>query len=405
MKETKSKILPFIIAISALSVSASAAFYSVSGLSKLFAGASVEVMVMASSLEVAKLVVASLLYRYWDDLNKLLRTYLVVAVTVLILITSMGIYGFLSAAYQETYNKVSVREAQKDYIQQEIDFYQQDVNRHERELEIIANNIATLSSTRSSSIQVKDTAVRGGYRTTISTSEVRLAQKRIVTEEENRKTIQAKRDKQVDSLQKYQLEILELNNSTDLAGELGPLQYLSNLTGTPMDSIINILLLIIVFVFDPLAIALVIAANFAFKQAKLNTLNKIKEESNSSPQDGLGFDPWEEVKEEFEPINENEFDSTLYDGLEYEPWNEFKEEDELSIQKELAPQQEFNKLDTNKDGIIDENEKQIAKNRINEIENTLNAQSISSWKASKLRREVENLKSTIPKDDNIIDYN
>lgn len=267
MNKIKKAIFPTIITLSAISVSLSAAFYSVSGLSKLFAGASVEVMVMASSLEVAKLVVASLLYRYWGDLNKLLRTYLVVAVTVLILITSMGIYGFLSAAYQETYNEVSVREAQKDYIQQEIDFYQEDVNRHERELEIIANNIATLSSTRSSSIQVKDTAVRGGYRTTISTSEVRLAQKRIVTEEENRKTIQAKRDKQVDSLQKYQLEILELNNSTDLAGELGPLQYLSNLTGTPMDSIINVLLLIIVFVFDPLAISLVIAANFAFSKA------------------------------------------------------------------------------------------------------------------------------------------
>jgi len=72
-KTLKRNFLPFIIAFSALSVSASAAFYSVSGLSKLFAGASFEVMIMAGSLEVAKLVVASLLYQYWDTINKGLR--------------------------------------------------------------------------------------------------------------------------------------------------------------------------------------------------------------------------------------------------------------------------------------------------------------------------------------------
>ena len=94
-KTLKRNFLPFIIAFSALSVSASAAFYSVSGLSKLFAGASFEVMVMAGSLEVAKLVVASLLYQYWDTINKGLRAYLSVATIILVLITSMGIYGCL----------------------------------------------------------------------------------------------------------------------------------------------------------------------------------------------------------------------------------------------------------------------------------------------------------------------
>ena len=98
----KKQILPLFIALSALSVSGSAAFYSVSGLSKLFAGASFEVIIMASSLEVSKLVIASLLYQYWGTINKFLRTYLVTAAIILVLITSMGIYGFLSAAYQDT---------------------------------------------------------------------------------------------------------------------------------------------------------------------------------------------------------------------------------------------------------------------------------------------------------------
>jgi hypothetical protein len=108
----------------------------------------------------------------------------------------------------------------------------------------------------------------GGVRSTISTAELRLAQSRIKVEEDNRKEINAKRTTAADSLQKYKLEILDLQNSADTVGELGPLQYLSGLTGTPMDKIINILLLVIIFVFDPLAISLVIAANYAFDKAK-----------------------------------------------------------------------------------------------------------------------------------------
>jgi len=268
MKRIQRNLFPFIIAFSALSVSASAAFYSVSGLSKLFAGASFEVIIMAGSLEVAKLVIASLLYQYWDTINKLLRTYLAIAAVVLVLITSMGIYGFLSAAYQETYNKLSIVENEKSFIQQKIDFYQNDVTRYDEELKRIASNISILSNAKAQSIQVRDTTVSGGVRQTISTSELRLAQSRIKTEEENRKDVQARREIAADSLQKFQLQVLELDNNTEVAGELGPLQYLSGLTGVSMDRIINWLLLIIIFVFDPLAISLVIAANFAFDKAR-----------------------------------------------------------------------------------------------------------------------------------------
>ena len=260
-------MFPFLIGFSALSVSASAAFYSVSGLSKLFAGASLEVIIMAGSLEFAKLVTASLLYQYWDTINKTLRTYLAVSTVVLVLITSMGIYGFLSAAYQETYSKLSTIENQKGFIQQKIDFYQNDVSRYDEEIERISSNISTLSNAKASTIQVRDTSVSGGFRQTISTTELRMAQSRINIEEENRKLAQSKRTIASDSLQKFQLQVLGLDNNTEVAGELGPLQYLSSLTGYPMDKIINVLLLIIIFVFDPLAISLVVAANFAFDKA------------------------------------------------------------------------------------------------------------------------------------------
>jgi len=259
--------LPFIIAFSALSVSASAAFYSVSGLSKLFAGASFEVIIMAGSLEIAKLVTASLLYQYWDKINKVLRTYLTIATIILVLVTSMGIYGFLSAAYQETYQKLSINENRIEFLDQKREFYQQDVTRYDDELARISGNISTLSNARATSIQVRDTTSSTGVRNTISTAELRLAQNRIEVEEQNRRDVQSRREIAADSLQKYQLEILDLENDTEIAGELGPLQYLSGLTGTPMDKIINWLLLVIIFVFDPLAISLVVAANFAFAQA------------------------------------------------------------------------------------------------------------------------------------------
>ncbi len=258
---------PTLIALSALSVSASAAFYSVSGLSKLFAGASFEVIIMAGSLEVAKLVTASLLYQYWDTINKILRTYLVISTVVLVLITSMGIYGFLSAAYQETYQKLVVNENKIEFLENKAKFYEDDVERYDEELERISGNISTLSNAKATSIQVRDTAAVGGLRSTVSTAELRLAQSRISVEEENRKEVNLKRTVAADSLQKFKLQILDLQNTSDTVGELGPLQYISGLTGTPMDKIINWLLLVIIFVFDPLAISLVVAANFAFTQA------------------------------------------------------------------------------------------------------------------------------------------
>ena len=305
----KENTLPTIIALAALSVSASAAFYSVSGLSKLFAGAALEVTIMAASLEVAKLVIASLLYQYWNTLNKYLRTYLSIAAVVLVLITSMGIYGFLSAAYQDTYRQLTIKDNQTAFLTQKKDFYEKDVIRYDSELERISGNISTLSNAKSTSIQVKDTSVVGGVRTTISTAELRLAQQRIGVEEENRKAVQAKREVAADSLQKYQLQILDLENNTEVAGELGPLQYLSGLTGAPMDKIINILLLIIIFVFDPLAISLVIAANFAFDQAK----PKKKYKENLYGELEEDFSEWEDLDDTGN--NLTEFD-TIMKGYE-----------------------------------------------------------------------------------------
>ena len=332
LKNIKQGMFPFLIAFSALSVSASAAFYSVYGLSKLFAGAQFEVIIMAGSLEFAKLVTASLLYQYWDTINKFLRTYLTIAAIILVLITSMGIYGFLSAAYQETFNELTIVENEKKFIQQKVDFYQTDLDRYDEELQQILDNISTLSNAKSQSIQVKDTSVVGGVRNTISTAELRLAQNRISVEEENRKNVQAKREIAADSLQKFQLQVLELDNNTEVAGELGPLKYLSGLTGTPMDKIINILLLVIIFVFDPLAISLVVAANFAFDKAypkKKWKENLYGETVEDKPKKTESFITEEELNEELFSRPDNDLGASLEEQAKYTNWEEeYTDEDE-----------------------------------------------------------------------------
>jgi hypothetical protein len=259
------KFRTFLLGVSALFVALNAAFFSVSGLSKLFAGAAFSVIIMASSLELAKLITAGYLYNYWDKINKSFRIYLSGAVLILILITSLGIYGFLTSAFQSTFNQFSVSEKQLSFLQQKEKFWADDVARYDVELSRISENISTLSNAKATGIQVRDTASTTGFRNTISTTELRLSQKRIGVEEQNRKDVQAKREVVADSLQTIQLKILDVESDEGVSSELGPLQYLSGLLDKPMDVIINWFILIIIFVFDPLAVALVIAFSNAVK--------------------------------------------------------------------------------------------------------------------------------------------
>jgi len=381
-RNLKKGFFPFLVAFSALSVSGSAAFYSVFGLSKLFAGASTEVIIMAGSLEVAKLVTASLLYQYWETINKILKYYLSVAVFILILITSMGIYGFLSAAYQDTFNKLTYVSNEKEFLQQKVDFYEQDLTRFDTELQQILDNITTLSKAKSVSIQVRDTTVAGGVRNTISTAELRLAQSRIDAEEINRTRVQLKRDVAVDSLRKYQSQILSLDNNADVAAELGPLKYLSGLTGYPMNRIINILLLVIIFVFDPLAVALVIAANFAYNQAFPGTRENLYGERVPLKKQNV---LWER-KEPSKPVTEKLLEKNKRINKIEQNSNE-----EINYEGE-------NIVDTNKDGVITQDEITAALNRIKYLEDSIAGVTISSNRVDKALKEIKKLRSGLPDD-------
>jgi len=349
MKNLKNKIFPLLIAFSALSVSASAAFYSVSGLSKLFAGASLEVIIMASSLEIAKLVIASLLYQYWDSINKALRVYLTIAAGVLILITSAGIYGFLSAAYQETANKENIVTQQITALETKKALYEEtrDNLLADRKL----NNELRGTLSKGSTTQYTDK--NGNLVVRTNNSAIRNLES---TAKENEK-LASKLDVVNDSIFALETQILETRVNSEAASELGPLKYLSELTGVEMNRIINWLLLVIIFVFDPLAIALVIAANFAFAQLRskegyhMYNTGFLHEEEIDNPE----YKEWEEA--------------TINDGLEDLPWEEEETEDEDLVEE---PQIEVKM--SGEPSLSALNEDKI-----------LNNPGISAWRKKKLR--------------------
>ena len=267
-QKIKDRIFPFIITLSALSVSASAAFYSVSGLSKLFAGASFEVIIMASSLEISKLVIASLLYQYRKTLPKLLKYYLSIACIILIFITSMGIYGFLSSAYQETASKAGKVESQILLVETKRNNINNQLITYNSEKENINQALADLRKGLANNvIQYKDKET-GQIITTTSRSTRRSLEKQLEQSLLRQDNINSRVDELNQKIFDYETEIIDIKTNDEVAAELGPLKYLSGLTGIKMDKIINYLLLTIVFVFDPLAIALVIAANYAFEKLK-----------------------------------------------------------------------------------------------------------------------------------------
>jgi hypothetical protein len=409
MKNLKNKIFPLLIALSALSVSASAAFYSVSGLSKLFAGASLEVIIMASSLEVAKLVIASLLYQYWDSLNKGLRAYLAVATCVLILITSAGIYGFLSGAYQETANKEGIVTQQITALETKKALYEE--TRDNFLADRKSNNELRGTLSKGSTTQFTDK--NGNLVVRTNNAAIRNIES---TAKENER-LATKLDVINDSIFALETQILEAKVNSEAASELGPLKYLSELTGVEMNRIINWLLLIIIFVFDPLAIALVIAANFAFNQLRpkkeypleeqvedmkkvvntydaLNELAKIQEEAGLYDNEGTDIYTEKELEEL------KDWDVTLMDGLE----EELKDKEESS--KDWKIVDEENIFDLNGDGKVEKKEIEQILNQMSDIGKNL--PTIDQWRKDQFNLEINKLKQIINKsksdDDLTINY-
>jgi hypothetical protein len=280
------KIFPYLVALSAISISFSAAFYSIFGIGKMFAGASTNVMVMAASLEFAKLVIASFLYRFWDDVNKVLRVYLTIACFVLIVITSAGIYGFLSSAYQETANKVENVDKNTAVITKKKEMIQRQLDQAEKQLELKSNRQNTLSDMRNRQQSNADNLISQNKSVSSVRSQMNQLSKESSLLDEDIKVLQDSIASKTEQIGELDTEILDLSTNKDLAAEVGPLKYIAKLTGKTLDEVVNWFIIALMLVFDPLAIALVVAANFIFskipgegEEKKEDPENKEKEEN------------------------------------------------------------------------------------------------------------------------------
>lgn len=254
--------------LAALLIASAAAFFSVTGLSKLFAGASTAVILMASSLEFGKLISAGFLYNYWDKINKALRTYLLVGVFVLILITSAGIYGFLTSAYQVTADQLGVVDKQVELVELKKERFQEQLDGYSEEKKQLAESISELSKGLSNNvIQYKDKET-GEIITTTSSSTRRALERQLNDAKSQRESVSKKIEVLSDSITSLDIKVLNIQQSSEVAGEVGPLKFIAEATGKPMNTIVNWFALFIVFVFDPLAVTLVIAFNTAMKVDK-----------------------------------------------------------------------------------------------------------------------------------------
>ena len=232
----QSKSFSKLVGLSALLIAGSAAFFSVFGLSKLFAGAQLAVIIMAGSLEFGKLVAASFLYRYWDKINLPHKTYMTIATVILILITSAGIFGFLSNAYQGATVGFEKESTALIYKQDRLDQLLDDKVFLKEELEAAVSELPE------------------NYRTA----------KRKLREEYQPQISQINKDILALKGEVGELKIALVETGVDV----GPAIYLARIFNTDVDSVVKFFIFILIFVFDPMAVMFVISYNVTLQDRK-----------------------------------------------------------------------------------------------------------------------------------------
>ena len=250
--------------ILALSVAGCAAYFSVWGLSQLFAGASTAVIIMASVLEIGKVVTTTALHTYWHKLARGLKIYLTISVGVLMIITSAGIYGFLSNAYQSTANKLELHEGELGVLEAKKQTFEKTMADNTKIIETKTKRAEQLNNLRGNQESRLDNSTNNRNQRN-ARRDIESSDKQIQVLNAEIDALNAKNIVLSDSVNAYNVKAIELKAGSEVAGEVGPLKYVSELTGTPMANVVNYMILLLIFVFDPLAIALVLATNRVFE--------------------------------------------------------------------------------------------------------------------------------------------
>jgi|APGre2960657373_1045057.scaffolds.fasta_scaffold01244_5 hypothetical protein len=246
-----------LVSFSALIIAGCAALFSVTGIGTLFAGAAISVMVMASALELGKLVGISFLYRYWTEIPRVLKSYMLVASIVLIGITSAGIYGYLSSAYA----KVA---AEPLKMNADIQIYNAQIGTIEEEIKRKTIRLDQIISLRSQQENRIDNLITKSV--TGSNSTIRSAQNSLT--ELNRTATQLQKEINQTSAQRDSLTAKSLTTEVSIStnSDIGTFIYISRAMEVPLDTVVKWFILVIVLVFDPLSICLVLAYNFLQKR-------------------------------------------------------------------------------------------------------------------------------------------
>ena len=346
----------------ALIVAGCAGYFSVWGLSQLFAGASTAVIIMASGLEIGKIITTTALHRYWNKISGMLRFYLTTSVLVLMLITSAGIYGFLSNAYQKTANKLEIHEGEISVFENKKDLFKTNIDDNNKIIEQKNKRIDQLSQLRSNQESRLDAATnnrnRNGARSDIENSNNEIQKLYAEVDGLNQKNSSLN-----DSIGKYNTMVLEMKANSDIAGEVGPLKYISELTGTPMSKVVNFLILLLIFVFDPLAVALVLMTNKVFE------IENDKEEKKPELKNKI-LDSITKVIKDNEPKEEPIMLDEQHDDVQVEEVVKVVEPEEIKPTEEVAPVEETQQEPTAEESSISQEESnKIRLEDIKEIKN------------------------------------
>jgi len=280
----KEKFLPWFLLFCALGLSGTAAYYSVIGLSVVFVGVALPVIVMGSFLEISKIAIATYLHDKWKETYGVLKIYMTIALITLSIITSLGIYGLLSTGFQGNIAKLEIGEKQVKNVEVKKKRFEEIKIELTKEKTTLDGDITKLRDGLSNNTTTQTVDKRTGQLITMANNANRKSFEGQLKEAQTRRdTISKKIDAFNDSITKLDVQILDMQSQEISGSELGAIKYISDITGWGVKQTANIFILILIFVFDPLAITLVIATNQAFKGKRKDDVlpNVIQEETKT----------------------------------------------------------------------------------------------------------------------------
>lgn len=260
------KILSYLLLVMAIGMAATVAYVSVSGLLKVFAGAGFVGLILFSAIEAAKIVATSAIHTYGKKIGWFYNSILSLFIIIAMVITSMGIYGFLSSSYKETFAKFENLEATIQLLDKKRDGYQNQLDIINGEKQSVTQTITELSKGLSNNvIQYKDKE-SGEIITTTSSSTRRVLQNQLDRAIKRQETLNTKSDELTDKVFELDNEITEVKVGDDVAAELGPLRYLADVTGMTMDEVMKYFIILLIIIGDPMAVVMVIVFSKVVKR-------------------------------------------------------------------------------------------------------------------------------------------